>query len=243
MPRPAPHYQFGEPPIRSDVYSHLPDPRIITFSRDGRERPHITIDGRELEQRFVLHSPDGLEFGYMGSGPSDTALNILALVVSPHEAFRLHHIFKFDILGRIGREGGTLQLELVREWVRQKYTEESEDPLFQSHEKAMREAFGRDEDEDPLGSPDDDTPAIPIELVHPCDDPNCKECRTGESDEPNFLENVERLLCRQLAVDERQYALRYLETGHGPEYTAKVIAAEAAGLVEDGSPHTNFGHW
>lgn len=243
MPR-APQYGFGDPPIRSDVYGHLPDPRVVSFTRGGRraEDPIITIDGRTLEQKFILHS-DGLEFGYMGSGPADTALNILALVVSPHEATRLHQSFKFDVLSKIGREGGSLPLELVREWVRQKYEEELNDPLCQAHEKAMREARDLDDDEDPCGDPNDDTPTRPVELVKSCDDPHCKECRTGESDESNFLTNVERLLCRQLDVDERQYALRYMETGHGPEYTAKVIAAEAAGLTGDEHVSTNFGHW
>lgn len=245
MPIRAPQYELGRPPLRSNVYGHLPDPRIISFTRGGRrsEDPIITIDGRILEQKYELHSPTGLEFGYMGAGPADTALNILALVVSPREAARLHQSFKFDVLAKIGSTGGTLQLELVREWVRQKYEEELSDPLCQAHEKAMREAAELDDDEDPIGDRFDDTPAIPIELITPCDDPHCKECRTGESDESNFLTNVERLLCRELKTDERQLALRYMETGHGPEYTAKVIAAEAAGLTGDEHVSTNFGHW
>lgn len=245
MPIRPPHYGLGEPPIRSDVYGILPDPRIVTFSRDGRERPHITIDGRELEQKYVLHSPDGLEFGYPGSGPADCALNILALVVSPREAYRLHQSFKFDVFLKIPRSGGTLQLELVREWVRQKYEEEANDPLFQAQEKAQREAAGVGDDEDPLGSRDDDTPSITPELIRPCEDRNCKECRTGESEEKNFLENVQRLLCRDLEGDEEKIlARRYYETGYGPEYAAKLIAETAAGIVGERSPNrTNYGSW
>jgi len=39
----------------------------------------VREDGRTKTLRHVvLHSPDGLEWGYGGSGPSDTALSILS---------------------------------------------------------------------------------------------------------------------------------------------------------------------
>lgn len=82
-------------------------------------------DGRHLgdalvtiERPFIYHSPTGYEWGYGGSGPADLALNILALFVPPPEAWSLHQQYKFDVIARIPRDGGTIQAESVREWIR-----------------------------------------------------------------------------------------------------------------------------
>lgn len=58
------------------------------------------------------HSPDGFEFGYLGSGPADLALNILSMYLIPeednrvacyegichHTAWKLHQKFKEEFI-------------------------------------------------------------------------------------------------------------------------------------------------
>jgi hypothetical protein len=146
-PRNEIEYKMWEPPTRSALPEK--DDRVIVFQRSAppREEPRITVrrgnpqdgDWHELEQRLVLHSPSGLEFGYMGSGPADTALNILALLVSPKEASRLHQRFKFDVLGKIGRDGGVIPVQDVLDWVRATYAFEQSDSEAMKWESGMRE--------------------------------------------------------------------------------------------------------
>ena len=57
----------------------------------------VTVDGESLPPRSDLrdHSPDGLEWGYGGSGPSQLALAILAHhLSSDEEALELYQEFK-----------------------------------------------------------------------------------------------------------------------------------------------------
>lgn len=75
------------------------------------DRPHIELrrlpNGRataNIAHAWVVHSPDGFEWGYGGSGPADLALNILGYFVHPPEAWRLHQRFKFDVIARIARD-------------------------------------------------------------------------------------------------------------------------------------------
>lgn len=48
------------------------DSKVVVVDRDGRE---------SLLPHTVLHSPDGLSWGYHGSGPTDLAWNLFAHVV------------------------------------------------------------------------------------------------------------------------------------------------------------------
>lgn len=70
-----------------------------------------------IEQKFVVHSPTGFEWGYGGSGPADLALNILALFVPPPEAWRLHQHFKRDVIAALPDEGGVLEPQAIRDWI------------------------------------------------------------------------------------------------------------------------------
>jgi hypothetical protein len=80
------------------------------------------------------HSPDGFEIGYMGSGPSDLALNILewylrhthaprTVPVRLHRgrchrlAWDLHHPFKVDFLGELWRGGTRIPLPAIAAWM------------------------------------------------------------------------------------------------------------------------------
>ena len=79
----------------------------------------------DIPQRFVVHSPTGFEWGYGGSGPSDLALNILGLFVPPYEAWRLHHDYKFAVIGGLPHDRWTITAASVREWIERKWAVEA----------------------------------------------------------------------------------------------------------------------
>lgn len=64
----------------------------------------VTVDGEVLAERLDLfnHSPDGFEWGYMGSGPAQLALAILADYLGDQdpagEAVQFHQAFKSDMI-------------------------------------------------------------------------------------------------------------------------------------------------
>lgn len=79
------------------------------------------------------HSPTGFEWGYLGSGCADLALNILEIVLRRLKyegervdcyngkcfklAYTLHQDFKEEFIAGIDREGGTIPIERVETWV------------------------------------------------------------------------------------------------------------------------------
>jgi hypothetical protein len=77
-----------------------------------------------LRQRIVRHSPTGMAFSYSGSGPADCAATVLALVLPLKEAWRLHQAFKQDVIARIPRDGGVVELADVRAWVEAQWARE-----------------------------------------------------------------------------------------------------------------------
>ena len=50
-------------------------------------------------KHIVMHSPTGLTWGYLGSGPADTALSILTDCLNEDDARCLYQQFKFDFVG------------------------------------------------------------------------------------------------------------------------------------------------
>lgn len=243
-------YRIWEPPTRSELPRN--DARVISFSRGELSAPIITVDEEVLEHRIKYHSLDGMEFGYMGAGPSDLALNILALVVPEKEAFRLHIPFKFALLKSVGFHGGELTMQAVIEWLRGQYAKELSDPVAIAQEKTMREAWAlgsaearEDAGYDALEAPDvvDPNPPEP-ELVHSCDSAFCKECRLGESDAEVFFENVRRLLRRSKSWEawsdlEMMIVDRHFEAGNSPQSAAKEIAIAAAGMLHPAAPEVS----
>ena len=132
-------YKLGEPPTRAELPATADG--WIDFRRGGphgRQEAEIVVNGQPLEQRLVKHSPTGLEFGYGGSGPGDTALNILALFVSPKEANRLHQQFKWSHIATIPSDGGRLTFHTVLDWIRDRYAEETSDTERMAREAEMR---------------------------------------------------------------------------------------------------------
>lgn len=87
-----------------------------------------------IYQVFRHHSPSGLEFGYLGSGPADFALNIAALFTNhlnePRTvtlwdkkkisltAWQLHQRLKEKFIATLPREGGTIKGDAIRQWVK-----------------------------------------------------------------------------------------------------------------------------
>lgn len=80
----------------------------------------VTVDGEPLDPRHDLfnHSPDGFEWGYGGSGPSQLALAILADLFDDTTALKYYQDFKRGCISRIGGERWNLSEEAIREWMR-----------------------------------------------------------------------------------------------------------------------------
>ena len=59
----------------------------------------------------LRHSPDGFEWGYLGSGPSDLALSLLTYWFGEKVADKYYHRYKEAFIGRMPKEGGILKKE------------------------------------------------------------------------------------------------------------------------------------
>lgn len=90
-------WQYGEP---------------FSFQRD--ENGHKTMN---VPWRRKYHSPTGLEWGYSGSGPADTALNILLCYTDADTAMKLHQAFKFNFVAGVPRDGGTIEHNSIIRWL------------------------------------------------------------------------------------------------------------------------------
>lgn len=68
----------------------------------------VTVDGKPLNPRFDLrnHSPDGFCWGYLGSGPAQLSLAILADCLGADLALVSYQKFKEHYIGNIPREQG-----------------------------------------------------------------------------------------------------------------------------------------
>jgi len=103
--------------------------RSIWCRRVGElQAPSVTViraatQDEPLQHRLVYHSPDGFEWGYGGSGPSELALNILALFVPAPEAWRLHHPFKDQFVATLPHPGGTILGSQIVDWIQKQWAE------------------------------------------------------------------------------------------------------------------------
>src|SRR6266545_3232882 len=75
------------------------------WDADGNARlTWVPPDGRPPQrvEHVVVHSPDGLAWGYTGSGPADTALSILIHATGDREiAEPIHQQFKREHIARL----------------------------------------------------------------------------------------------------------------------------------------------
>lgn len=80
----------------------------------------VYIDGTELlptkSQACYNHSPDGFNWGYGGSGPSQLALAIMLRYLPDHDALRLYMQFKWDIVAKLNDDFG-LPVSIVKSWI------------------------------------------------------------------------------------------------------------------------------
>lgn len=57
-----------------------------------------------VQRKEVKHSPSGFNFGYGGSGPADTALNIMLMFTDHETAHAIYQDFKWKFLGEQGNK-------------------------------------------------------------------------------------------------------------------------------------------
>lgn len=125
-PGPCKHELFEREDLRHYRSTASTVADINCLRAPGHEAPGREAGGAlvDIPQTLVVHSPDGFEWGYGGSGPADLALNVLALFVPAPEAWRLHQNYKFGVIARLPRTGGTITAESVRAWIDQKWASE-----------------------------------------------------------------------------------------------------------------------
>lgn len=85
---------------------------VILYRELGRARTNV-------QQTIVHHSPDGFEWGYYGSGPTDLALNILVQYVDVKLAMLYHEKFRNDFIAKMPREGGIIKSSKILEWLKE----------------------------------------------------------------------------------------------------------------------------
>ena len=70
-----------------------------------------------VPRRITHHSPDGFEWGYGGSGPSDFALNILSCYIGQEEAQKYYQNFKWAFIATMPLEGGVIKKDVILNWL------------------------------------------------------------------------------------------------------------------------------
>ena len=91
---------------------------VIFVPKTGNPEPLTP----EFSQKRINHSLDGFEFGYGGSGPSQTALAILLhhcmqTGVPLHQAEKYHADFKWAFIAPMPHEGGEITSDLISVWL------------------------------------------------------------------------------------------------------------------------------
>lgn len=90
--------------------------------RGSAEMRQVWHGTRELDparsQKIVNHSPDGFNWGYGGSGPSQLALAILLEYLDDDQADRHHQDFKWALISKLP-QGADFRLEerTVLDWI------------------------------------------------------------------------------------------------------------------------------
>lgn len=82
----------------------------------------ITGNSNKPLKHIVLHSPEGFQWGYLGSGPADTALSILADYLGFAPSDQIYQTFKMDLIATAGKK---LEIdgETIRFWIQAKFPE------------------------------------------------------------------------------------------------------------------------
>jgi hypothetical protein len=77
----------------------------------------VTVDENPLKH-IERHSPDGFEWGYGGSGPSDLALSILTDFVGEEIAKRHYQDFKWSFVSKFEENEWILTGMQIEDWLR-----------------------------------------------------------------------------------------------------------------------------
>jgi hypothetical protein len=119
--------------------------RVLRDENAGRNATHLCFN---IGRRHIHHSPSGFEWGYLGSGPADYALNILALWLPQrlaplkeddfasvelwdktrvsYRAWQLHQPFKQHFIATLAEEGGTIRGTEIYDWLKDKGVADTE---------------------------------------------------------------------------------------------------------------------
>ncbi len=99
------------------IYQGLRFSKIqVKVTEDG----HTEILDPQRSQNIRNHSPDGFEWGYGGSGPSQLALAILLDALPGNSqplAERLYQKFKFDMVAKWKAPGWIITQKQIQDWV------------------------------------------------------------------------------------------------------------------------------
>jgi len=82
----------------------------------------ITVQDGDISyplKHIVKHSPDGMNWGYGGSGPSDTALSVLTDASDAKIAFTYYQKFKREFIVNMPIYGGSITIEAIQDWIKQ----------------------------------------------------------------------------------------------------------------------------
>lgn len=92
--------------------------------KDGRNSQggfnvYVEEDSKKhLLKHICIHSPDGYNWSYGGSGPADLALSILVDVIKVEkDAESMHQQFKWAFIAR-WKESFSITEEEVKEWIK-----------------------------------------------------------------------------------------------------------------------------
>lgn len=98
--------------------------KVYRARRLGEHRTEITVEGvlgKSRLRHIVRHSPDGMEWGYGGSGPSDTALSILTDHfedgAAKERVDRCYQAFKFEFICDAPRDGFEITSVQIDDWL------------------------------------------------------------------------------------------------------------------------------
>ena len=84
----------------------------------------------DRSQKVYNHSPDGFEWGYGGSGPSQLALAIMLEVTDDEQkALSLYHDFKFDVIAGLADAEWTLPVKQIERWIAAQQEEDALDDI------------------------------------------------------------------------------------------------------------------
>lgn len=117
---------LGAPHMENLTMSYQIDPLLVTFNgtrlKEGTE-VNIVVDGVSRPLPFHLavqpHSPDGFEWGYGGSGPSQLALAMCVELLGPQEALKVYLRVKDHLIAPIQAKNWKIRAGEILEVVEQ----------------------------------------------------------------------------------------------------------------------------